>query len=90
MVADHLSLKKLQKEVLGIQGRGEPTGISVFKSWSALEDRAKLLWTNAYFYNEEGSEIYDLAQELEVCAASPHGFSRVSLTSIPRKRSTSF
>lgn len=65
VVADPLSLKKLQKEVLGIQGRGEPTGISVFKSWSALEDRAKLLWTNAYFYNEEGSEIYDLAQELE-------------------------
>jgi hypothetical protein len=60
-------LKKLQKEVLGVQGRGDPTGISDFKSWNAFAERAKLLWTNAFFYNEEGSEIHDLAQELEVC-----------------------
>ncbi len=26
----------------------------------------KLLWENAYYYNEEGSDIYELAQELEV------------------------
>ncbi|OAQ63042.2 polybromo-1 [Pochonia chlamydosporia 170] len=65
VITDPLSLKKLQKEVLGVQGRGDPTGISDFKSWSALAERAKLLWTNAYFYNEEGSEIHDLAQELE-------------------------
>ncbi|KID84615.1 Bromodomain protein [Metarhizium guizhouense ARSEF 977] len=65
VISDPLSLKKLQKEVLGIQGRGDPTGISDFKSWNALAERAKLLWNNAYFYNEEGSEIYELAQELE-------------------------
>ncbi|KAG6041647.1 hypothetical protein E4U41_003085 [Claviceps citrina] len=65
VISDPLSLKKLQKEILGIQGRGDPTGISDFKSWSALEERAKLLWSNAYFYNEEGSEIHNLAQELE-------------------------
>lgn len=67
IVTDPLSLKKLQKIVKGVQGRGELTGISEFKSWAAFEERSKLLWTNAYFYNEEGSEIYSLAQELEVC-----------------------
>ncbi|KAG6009131.1 hypothetical protein E4U21_003200 [Claviceps maximensis] len=65
VISDPLSLKKLQKEIFGVQGRGDPTGISDFKTWNALEERAKLLWSNAYFYNEEGSEIYDLAQELE-------------------------
>ncbi|OAA81268.1 Bromodomain protein [Akanthomyces lecanii RCEF 1005] len=65
IVTDPLSLKKLQKIVKGVQGRGELTGISEFKSWAAFEERSKLLWTNAYFYNEEGSEIYSLAQELE-------------------------
>ncbi|KAG6013666.1 hypothetical protein E4U54_006463 [Claviceps lovelessii] len=65
VISDPLSLKKLQKEIFGVQGRGDPTGISDFKSWNALEERAKLLWSNAYFYNEEGSEIYELAQELE-------------------------
>ncbi|ATY62847.1 Bromodomain containing [Cordyceps militaris] len=65
IVTDPLSLKKLQKIVKGIQGRGELTGISEFKSWAAFEERSKLLWTNAYFYNEEGSEIYSLGQELE-------------------------
>ncbi|KAG6148639.1 hypothetical protein E4U28_003760 [Claviceps purpurea] len=65
VISDPLSLKKLQKEVFGVQGRGDPTGISDFKSWNALEERAKLLWSNAYFYNEEGSEIFELAQELE-------------------------
>lgn len=68
VITDPLSLKKLQKEVLGVQGRGDPTGVSDFKGWNALAERSKLLWNNAYFYNEEGSEIYDLAQELEVGA----------------------
>lgn len=66
VITDPLSLKKLQKSVKGVHGRGDPTGVSDYKSWSAFEEKSKLLWTNAYFYNEEGSEIYDLAQELEV------------------------
>ncbi|OAA62119.1 Bromodomain protein [Cordyceps fumosorosea ARSEF 2679] len=65
IVTDPLSLKKLQKIVKGIQGRGELTGVSELKSWAAFEEKSKLLWTNAYFYNEEGSEIYSLAQELQ-------------------------
>ncbi|KAL6829622.1 Bromodomain-containing protein [Trichoderma afarasin] len=65
VITDPLSIKKLQKMVKGVQGRNDATGVSEFKSWSAFEEKTKLLWTNAYFYNEEGSDIYVLAQELE-------------------------
>ncbi|PHH91344.1 hypothetical protein CDD83_806 [Cordyceps sp. RAO-2017] len=65
VVSDPLSLKKLQKMVKGVHGRGDNSGTSDFKSWGAFEEKSKLLWTNAYYYNEEGSEIYELAQELE-------------------------
>ena len=71
VISDPVSIKKLQKLVKGVHGRGEVSGSSGFKTWSAFGDKAKLLWTNAYFYNEEGSEIYALAQELEVCLCEP-------------------
>ncbi|KAM5355347.1 hypothetical protein ACJ41O_001993 [Fusarium nematophilum] len=65
IISDPLSLRKLQKMVKGAQSRGESSGSSEFKTWSAFGEKSKLLWTNAYYYNEEGSEIYALAQELE-------------------------
>ncbi|KAK7404129.1 hypothetical protein QQX98_010087 [Neonectria punicea] len=64
VITDPLSIKKLQKMVKGVHGRGDAAGVSDFKTWSAFEEKSKLLWTNAFFYNEEGSEIYTLAQEL--------------------------
>lgn len=70
MISDPLSLKKLQKMVKGIQGRGDTTGVTEFKSWAHFEDKAKLLWENAYFFNEDTSEIYGVAQELEVSRCS--------------------
>ena len=66
MIEDPLSLKKLQKQVKGIHGRHDATGVSEYKSWALFEEKAKLLWENAYYFNEEDSEIYALAQELEV------------------------
>lgn len=51
--------------VNGTQSRSD-NGVSEFKSWAALEEKASLLWRNAYYYNEEGSDIYELARELEV------------------------
>lgn len=66
MISDPLSLKKLQKQVKGIHGRQEATGVSEYKSWATFEEKTKLLWENAYYFNEEDSEIYSLAQELEV------------------------
>jgi hypothetical protein len=66
IITEPLSLKALMKQVRGQQGRHEPTGISHFKGWAALEDQASLIWKNAYHYNEDGSDIYLQAQELEV------------------------
>ncbi|KAM0222756.1 hypothetical protein ACHAPA_001284 [Fusarium lateritium] len=65
VISEPVSIRKLQKMVKGMHARGETTGSSDFKSWASFEEKAKLLWTNAYFFNEEGSEIYSVAQELE-------------------------
>ncbi|KAM7224385.1 Bromodomain-containing protein [Rhypophila decipiens] len=67
VIANPLSLKGLQKLVKGIHGRKPATGVSDFKSWQAFADRASLLWTNAHYYNEEGSEIHKLATVLKEC-----------------------
>ncbi|KAI1331361.1 Bromodomain-containing protein [Xylariaceae sp. FL0255] len=65
VIAEPLSLKALQKQVRGQHGRSEATYLSDFKSWAAFEDQASLIWKNAYHYNEDGSEIFAMAQELE-------------------------
>ncbi|KAF2969927.1 hypothetical protein GQX73_g3615 [Xylaria multiplex] len=65
IIAEPLSLKALQKQVRGQHGRGEATYISDFKGWAAFEDQASLIWKNAYHYNEDGSDIFTMAQELE-------------------------
>ena len=62
-----LCLKKLQKRVLGIHGRNDSTGVSDFRSWTAFEEEAAHIWGNAWQYNEDGSEISDLAKDLQVC-----------------------
>ena len=73
VIANPLSLKKLQKQVKGMQGRSGNTGVTEFKSWNQFEETASLLWTNARHYNEDGSEVYELANELEVSiSASSH------------------
>lgn len=66
VITSPLSLKGLQKLVKGIHGRQAATGVSDFKNWAAFEEKAALLWRNAHFYNEEGSDIYELATELQV------------------------
>ncbi|KAJ9151803.1 Protein polybromo-1 [Pleurostoma richardsiae] len=64
LIQEPMSLRNLQKLVKGIHGRAVAKG-SDFKSWSALEEKASLLWENAFYYNEEGSEISELARELK-------------------------
>ena len=66
VIPNPVSLVKLQKRIRGIQGRSAATGISDFKSWAAFEDDASFIWKNAYHYNEDGSDIFLLAKELEV------------------------
>ncbi|KAI1425778.1 Bromodomain-containing protein [Xylaria sp. FL1777] len=65
VIAEPLSLKALQKQVRGQHGRAEATYVSDFKGWAAFEDQASLIWKNAYHYNEDGSDIFTMAQELE-------------------------
>ncbi|KAI1131794.1 Bromodomain-containing protein [Nemania abortiva] len=65
VIAEPLSLKALQKQVRGQHGRLEATWVSDFKGWAAFEDQASLIWKNAYHYNEDGSDIFMMAQELE-------------------------
>ncbi|KAK8074869.1 hypothetical protein PG997_009532 [Apiospora hydei] len=65
IIAEPMSLKALHKQVRGQHGRSQATGVSDFKSWAAFEDQASLIWKNAYHYNEDGSEIFVMAQELE-------------------------
>ncbi|KAK7750088.1 hypothetical protein SLS62_007956 [Diatrype stigma] len=65
VIAEPLSLKAFQKQVRGQHGREKATYISDFKNWAAFEDQASLIWKNAYHYNEDGSEIFVMAQELE-------------------------
>lgn len=60
-------LKGVHKQVLGIKGREQATGVSFFKSWQSFEEQMSMIWNNARFYNEDGSDIYAAATKLEVC-----------------------
>lgn len=62
-----VSLKSVQKRTHGIHGRKDPaTGPTDFKSWDAFEEEVSFIWRNAREYNEDGSEMYNLAGEFEV------------------------
>jgi hypothetical protein len=67
VIKDPMSLAAIQKKVRGVVGREAPTGNTLLKSWDAFEQTFSLIWTNARIYNEDGSDIYTLSQELEVC-----------------------
>lgn len=67
LIKDPMSLSAIQKKVRGVVGREAPTGVTLFKSWDALENAMSLIWKNARIYNEDGSAIYELSIELEVC-----------------------
>ncbi|KAI5366470.1 putative bromodomain-containing protein [Septoria linicola] len=60
-----VSLKSVQKRVRGQHGRNAPTGISDFKTWDTFEQEVSFIWRNARDYNEDGSDMYALAGDLE-------------------------
>jgi chromatin structure-remodeling complex subunit RSC4 len=66
LIKHPVSLRGLEKMVRGIQGRNEATGVSLFKTWKEFEDEVSYIWRNARQYNEDGSEITELAGQLEV------------------------
>jgi hypothetical protein len=65
VIKNPMSLSAVQKKVRGVIGRNPPTGFTELKSWSAFEQDMSLIWTNAQIYNEDGSDIYNLANELK-------------------------
>lgn len=60
-----VSLKSVQKLVRGIKGREPPTGSTFLKSWHAFEEEVSYIWNNARDYNEDGSDLFVLSEELE-------------------------
>lgn len=56
------------KRTFGIHGRKDPgNGPTDFKSWDAFEEEVSFIWRNCREYNEDGSDMYELAGEFEVC-----------------------
>lgn len=58
-------LKGVMKRVNGWHGRTEQTHVTDFKSWDAFEEEVAKIWQNAHHYNEDGSQIYELADSFE-------------------------
>jgi hypothetical protein len=52
--------------VRGVHGRNAATGITLLKSWDSLEEEMSYIWKNAQTYNEDGSDIFNLAEDLKV------------------------
>lgn len=49
----------------GIRSKKDITGMSDFNSWASFEEEAAITWKNACHYNEDGSEIYEQAKQME-------------------------
>lgn len=65
-----VSLKGVRKRINGEHGRNERTGITDYKSWDAFEEDVSFIWRNARDYNEDGSEMFELAGQFEVSPCS--------------------
>jgi hypothetical protein len=70
LIKDPVSLNAVQKKVRGVVGRNAPTGHTELKSWDAFEKMTSMIWKNAREYNEDGSDLYNVSLELEVCASN--------------------
>lgn len=70
LIKHPVSLQSLLKRARGVQGRSLPTGISDFKTWEQLGEEISYVWRNAQEYNEDESEMYQLAEDFKVCFAA--------------------
>lgn len=66
LIKNPVSLKGVQKKVKGAVGRNPATGATVLNSWDAFEEEFSYIWRNAQEYNEDGSDIFNLSNELKV------------------------
>jgi len=64
-----VSLRSVAKRCRGQHGRHEFTGVTDFKTWDAFEEEISFIWRNAQGYNEDGSEMFLLADAFKVCFA---------------------
>ncbi|KAF2719927.1 Bromodomain-containing protein [Polychaeton citri CBS 116435] len=65
VIKNPVSLRSVLKRAKGQHGRNPVTGISDFKTWDAFESEIGLIWRNAKTYNEDGSEMFELATRFE-------------------------
>lgn len=78
LIKHPVSLKLLQKQVRGTKGQGQPSqpvAGTLFRSWNAFEEEASYIWNNAREYNEDSSQIVQLALQLKVSKLSGIGIS---------------
>ncbi|KFY86487.1 hypothetical protein V500_07595 [Pseudogymnoascus sp. VKM F-4518 (FW-2643)] len=61
-----VSFNTLRKHIRGSHNKSETIGTSDFKSWDAFEEEVSSIWKNAKHYNEDGSAISALADNLEI------------------------
>jgi hypothetical protein len=79
LIKNPMSLSGVRKKVQGVVGRNPPTGITELKSWNAFEEAVSWIWKNARHYNEDGSDLYNLSIEFEVCYLALHKLQLCSL-----------
>ncbi|KAK3720854.1 hypothetical protein LTR37_003517 [Vermiconidia calcicola] len=60
-----VSLKSVAKRARGQHGRAPPTGVTDFKTWDTFQDEVSFIWRNAQDYNEDGSDMYNLASDFK-------------------------
>ncbi|PNS13934.1 Chromatin structure-remodeling complex subunit rsc1 [Sphaceloma murrayae] len=65
LIKKPVSLKSIAKKCRGQHGREPPTGITDFKTWDAFEEEVSFIWKNAQEYNEDGSEMFTLADDFK-------------------------
>lgn len=68
LIRHPVCLKGVAKRTRGIHGRALPTSITDFKTWDHFAEEVSYIWRNAQDYNEDGSDMYSLANEFKVRA----------------------
>ncbi|KAL1867575.1 hypothetical protein Plec18167_008575 [Paecilomyces lecythidis] len=60
-----VSLRAIQRQVRGTDGRKSGTRTTTFPTWLSFEEEMEYIWRNAREFNEDGSEIFIYAGILE-------------------------
>ncbi|KAL2005009.1 hypothetical protein VTN00DRAFT_2859 [Thermoascus crustaceus] len=60
-----VSLRGIQKQVRGTDGKKNALRTTAFPTWQSFEEEVEYIWRNAREFNEDGSEIFVFAGVLE-------------------------